>query len=93
MTCVFYSYYAPEPFLSRRVPQLQFHFLSVVHVHEAGEEIHAHGGIRDLGEGPVREMAEQRTFPHRRVPDQDDPELEFEDGFHHVIFLARIPRK
>ena len=83
----------PEPFLPRRIPQLQLHFLSIVHVHQAREEVYADGGIGHLGKGTVREVAQKGTLSHGGIPNQDDPELILEDGLHHVVLGAGIPRQ
>lgn len=37
----------------------------------------------NLGEFPVREVFEQRTFSHGAVADQDEPKLIIEHGVHH----------
>ena len=50
---------------------------------EAGEEVDADGGVGDLGEGAVREVAEERALAHGAVADQDEAELVVEDGVHH----------
>ena len=50
---------------------------------EAGEEVDADGGVGDLGEGAVREVAEERALADGAVADQDEAELVVEDGVHH----------
>lgn len=39
----------PEPFLSRRVPELQLYPLAGLDLQQAGEEVHADGGVAGWG--------------------------------------------
>lgn len=73
---------SPETLLARRVPDLQLDPFARLDLHQPGEEIHADGRVRHLGEAALREAADQTRLPHRRVPDDDQPELIEPYGLH-----------
>lgn len=66
---------SPEALLTRCVPDLQLDPLAGLDLHQPGEEVHADGGVRHLGEAALREPPDQTRLAHRGVPDDDQPEL------------------
>lgn len=66
---------SPEALLTRGVPDLQLDPLPGLDLHQPGEEVHADGGVRHLGEASLREPPDQTRLAHRGVPDDDQPEL------------------
>lgn len=67
--------FSPEALLPRGVPDLQLDPLAGLDLHQPGEEVHADGGVRHLGEATLREPPDQTRLSHRGVPDDDQPEL------------------
>lgn len=76
----------PEPFLSRRVPELQLYPLAGLDLQQAGEEVHADGGVAGWGAQPrkaaLSEAVQEARLSHGGVPDDDEAELVDPDGLH-----------
>lgn len=73
---------SPEALLPGGVPDLQLDPLPGLDLHQAGEEVHAHGGVGHLGEATLREPPDQTRLAHRGVPDDDEAELVEPYGLH-----------
>lgn len=65
----------PEPLLTRGIPDLELDAFSWLDLHQTGEKIHPHGGVRNLGKAALGEAADQTGFAHRGIPDDNEPEL------------------
>lgn len=76
---------SPEALLPRGVPDLQLDPLPGLDLHQPGEEVHAHGGVGDLGEATLCEPPDQTRFAHRGVPDDDEAELVEPYGLHDCL--------
>ena len=76
----------PEPLLSRRVPELQLDPLARLDLQQAGEEVHADGGVAGWGAQPrkaaLSEAVQEARLAHCGVPDHDEAELVDPDGLH-----------
>lgn len=76
----------PEPLLSRRVPELQLDPLARLDLQQAGEEVHADGGVAgggaQPGEAALGEAVQEAGLAHGGVPDHDEAELVDPDGLH-----------
>lgn len=65
----------PEPLLTRGIPDLELDAFSWLDLHQTGEKIHPHGGVRNLGKAALGEAADQTGLAHRGIPDDNEPEL------------------
>lgn len=72
----------PEPLLTRGIPDLELDAFSRLDLHQAGEKIHPHGGVRNLGKATLGEAADQAGLAHCGIPDDNEPELVQPDGLH-----------
>lgn len=76
----------PEPLLSCRVPELQLDPLAGLDLQQAGEEVHADGGVAGGGAQPGKaalgEAVQEAWLAHGGVPDHDETELVDPDGLH-----------
>lgn len=81
----------PEPLLTRGIPDLELDAFSGLDLHQTGEEIHPHGGVRNLGKAALGEAANQTGLAHRGIPDDNEPELVQPDGLHGWARQVCIP--
>lgn len=76
----------PEALLPRRVPQLQLDPLARLDLQQAGEEVHADGGVAGGGAQPreaaLGEAVQEARLAHRGVSDHDEAELVDPNGLH-----------
>lgn len=78
----------PESLLACRVPDLKLDAFAWFDLDQTGEEVYANSRIRHLCKTSFCEASDQTRLPHRRVANDNQPELVQPYSFHILFDLS-----